>query len=458
MEEGELKFFHFQALLLQQGWLKPAYVGIDDSGIIQYLSETAPDKAIAIEMVQGIVLPGFPNAHSHAFQYAMAGMAEKHQPGSSDNFWTWREKMYECALSMDPEQIEAVAAMLYAEMLRHGYTHVAEFHYLHHDRKGGHYSNLAEIGERLIAAAETAGIKITLIPVFYQKGGFGLEPELRQRRFISHTLDEYLTLVDATHDVVKKYSFARLGFGVHSLRAVSVSDIFRTVEAGPKDLPFHLHAAEQKKEIYDCLEVLKQRPVEWLLDNLPLKERFNLVHCTHLTDEEVKRLAKSGANVVLCPGTEANLGDGIFRLHDYANHYGNWCIGTDSQISLNPLEDIRWLDYTQRLVSHQRNTFDDPATIQMNKCIPCGRAAMGLSEQNFFELGKTLDAVVFDSDMPLFYQGQNDQLLPSILYTADSSAILGTLVNGAWVVRNKVHTNLLTIRRNFRKTVNELRE
>src|SRR5882724_7674556 len=186
-----LTYFKFKALLQKDSWLHPAYVGVDEEGLIQYLSDKAPENGIAIEAVEGFALPGFQNAHSHAFQYAMAGMAENHPAGASDDFWTWREAMYRCALSLDPGQAEAIAAMVYAEMLCHGYSHVAEFHYLHHDKDGKPYDHLAEMGERMIAAAKTSGIKITLVPVFYQKGNFGQEPQARQRRFISKTVDEY---------------------------------------------------------------------------------------------------------------------------------------------------------------------------------------------------------------------------------------------------------------------------
>ncbi|HMR56206.1 MAG TPA: amidohydrolase family protein, partial [Cyclobacteriaceae bacterium] len=250
----ELKFFHFSALFQKEGWLDSAYVGVDTHGLIQYLNTTPPQHGIAIESVQGFVLPGFQNAHSHAFQYAMAGLAENHPTGVADDFWTWREAMYQCALSVDPDQAQAIAAMLYAEMVRVGYTHVAEFHYLHHDKEGKPYTQLAEMGLRMAEAAKQAGIKITLIPVFYQKGGFGLDPQPRQRRFISKTVDDYFKLLDASLQVIKGYANARPGFSVHSLRAVDLTDIKTTFQQGPKQLPFHLHVAEQKKEVADCLD------------------------------------------------------------------------------------------------------------------------------------------------------------------------------------------------------------
>lgn len=456
MAQEQTRYFRFEALLQQQGWISPAFVGVSSSGLIEYLSDQKPADDIAVEVVQGYAIPGFPNAHSHAFQYAMAGLAEKHAPGVADDFWSWRQAMYKCALSMDPGHVEGVAAMLYAEMLRMGYTHVAEFHYLHHDTNGRPYANVAELGERLIAAAVTAGINLTLIPIFYEKGGFGLDAEPHQRRFLSRNVDEYFSLLDATRKLVASTSNVRLGFGVHSLRAVTASNIFKTFEQGPRDLPFHLHAAEQIKEVTDSVAYLSQRPVEWLLDHLPLNERFHIVHCTHLNDNEVTQLAQTRANVVLCPGTEGNLGDGIFRLTDFAAHYGNWSIGTDSHISLNPLEDLRWLDYSQRLQSHKRNTFADGATAMMNKVVPSGRLAMGISMSNFFEAGHPFDAVVMKANSPLFFSGKRENLLSAILYTADSSNIEGTIIRGRWVVRNHVHMRATEISNEFRRCINEL--
>jgi formimidoylglutamate deiminase len=451
-----VKYYRFEALLQQQGWISPAYIGISNSGELKSISDQPPEENAAIEIVHGVALPGFPNAHSHAFQYAMAGMAEKHAPSVADDFWTWREAMYECALAMEPDHVEAVAAMLYAEMLRMGYTHVAEFHYLHHDVNGRPYANVAEIGERLISASVTAGINLTLIPIFYEKGGFGLDAESRQRRFLSRTVDDYFRLLDATRELVSRTDNVRLGFGVHSLRAVSGINIFKTFENGPKDLPFHLHAAEQIKEVDASVGYLKQRPIEWLLDHLPLSDRFHIVHCTHLNDHEVKQLAYTRANVVLCPGTEGNLGDGVFRLTDFANHYGNWSIGTDSHISLNPFEDLRWLDYSQRLLTHKRNTFPDASTVMMNKVVPAGRLAMGIPTSNFFEVGRPFDAIVVKSTVPLFFSARLENLLPTILYTADPSVMEGTIVRGKWIVRNQVHVRAAEIRREFQRCMREL--
>jgi formimidoylglutamate deiminase len=434
-----MTYYHFSSLLLQEGWLSPAYVGVNARGLIEYLSAEAPaEPGIALERVDGAALPGFQNAHSHAFQYGMAGQAEQHAVGTRDDFWSWREAMYACAETFSPEQNEQVATTLYCHLLRNGYTSVVEFHYLHHDPTGRPYANLAEMGERLVAAARTAGIKITLVPVFYQKGDFGREPQPRQRRFISPTLDDYLRLLEASRPAVARYERAQLGFGVHSLRAVEAADVLATHAQGPADLPFHLHAAEQTLEVERCQAHLGARPVEWLLDNLPLNERFHLVHCTHLTPAETTRLAQSRANVVLCPGTEGNLGDGIFSLVDYAEAGGHWSIGTDSHISLNPLEDLRWLDYGQRLIHRRRNIFADGASVLVNQAFFAGHRAAGRTPANYFALGQPLDAVVYDLQQPLLAQAGAAHLLPAIVYTTDPSAIIGTLVDGQWAYRKGI--------------------
>jgi formimidoylglutamate deiminase len=454
----QLKYYLFSSLLQKEGWLTPAYAGVDENGIIRYLNSEAPQEAVAIETVQGFALPGFQNAHSHAFQYAMAGLAENHEPGTSDDFWTWREAMYQCALSVDPDQAQAISAMLYAEMVRVGYTHVAEFHYLHHDKDGMPYGNLAEMGERMVAAAQTAGIKITLIPVFYQRGGFGLDPRPRQRRFISKTVDEYFQLFDASKSAIRNYSNTSLGFSVHSLRAVDLEDVKSTFNQGPKELPFHLHVSEQKKEVADCLAYTGKRPMQWLLENLPVDDRFHLVHSTHLDDTELNLLARSGANVVLCPSTEGNLGDGIFRMKEFVKLGGRWCIGTDSHIGLNPLEEFRMIDYRQRLVTNQRNTFDgDAASFLVNEEISSGRRAMGINRANHFEIGKPLDAVVYNSQSHLLAETSEKNRLATLLYTSDSSRVTGTILNGKWVVKNQHHVNGHSIKTAFIKAMRELK-
>jgi formimidoylglutamate deiminase len=450
--------FKFERLWHNQSWLSPAYVSLTGNGTIHRLATQAPTEAVAIEHVKGIALPGFQNAHSHAFQYAMAGLAETHARDTHDDFWTWREAMYQCALSVNPDEAEAIATMLYAEMLRHGYSHVAEFHYLHHDKDGRPYTALAEMGGRMVAAAKTAGINITLIPVFYQKGGFGVAPQDRQRRFISHTTEQYFRLLDSSAAVVKNQAHAQVGFSVHSLRAVNLPDIIDTYQQGPQHLPFHLHLSEQKKEIEDCMAYTGQRPAEWLLNNLPVNERFHLVHATHLDDKEVHDLAHSKANVVLCPSTEGNLGDGIFRMKEYVKLGGNWCIGTDSHIGLNPIEECRMIDYRQRLLTHQRNTFEgDAGAYMVEKQIAQGRVAMGLGNTPAFAEGQTFNAVVYNAEAPLLANTSPAAVMATLVYASDPSMTLGTIINGKWVVKNNRHLQDEAIRKPFARAIQSIK-
>lgn len=451
--------YQFKGLLTENGWQGNVVVTVDEQGIITQISET-PSKDT--EKVSGYALPGFQNAHSHAFQYAMAGLAELHEgTGIPDDFWSWRTAMYDLALQISPEQLEAIATMLYAEMVRHGYTSVAEFHYIHHDKNGVPYAHVAELGERLIVAAEKAGIRITLVPMFYQKGGFGKPAEAKQRRFISPTLELYKDLLDASEKVVHNYTHAQLGAGVHSLRAVEDQAIIELTQSLSPSLPFHIHVSEQLKEIEDCNAFYGKRPVEWLLDHVSVNENYHLVHATHLSEAEVKGIVNSKANVVLCPTTEGNLGDGLFRFREFWELGGSWSIGTDSHVSLNPLEELRLLDYGQRLISHKRNTFylpkqGDSGFNALKMAWTAGRKAMGQPAQYFFAVGQPLDAVIMDAEAPLIAASGTQHLCNTLVYSSDSAHQLGTLVNGKWVVKNGQHLHKETITATFVKTLKEL--
>ncbi len=454
------KVFGFKSLLTESGWLSPAYVHVDDSGKITLITGAVP--AGELEFFNALAVPGFQNAHSHAFQYAMAGLAEKQSAATrADDFWAWREAMYALALSVNPDQMEAIAAMVYSEMLRHGYTHVAEFHYLHHDKNGKRYENLSEMGERLVAAAELAGIGITLIPILYQKGGFGKDPSKGQRRFITEDVDAYWNLMAASKKSTSHYVRAATGLGIHSLRAVDPEDVVRFCTERPDKLPFHLHIAEQQKEVEDSLAYLGVRPVEWLLDSVPVDASYHLIHATHITDDECDRLAYSSANVVLCPGTEGNLGDGIFPLRRFHDHGGTWSIGTDSHISLNPLEELRLLDYGQRLTSHRRNTYGtdkngDQALTAVSMALLTGRSAMNNHQQEFFAVGSFFDAVMFDCEAPLLGLTSEEHLISTLVYCADASHYLGTICGGKRVVENGKHIRAKQIHADFIKCITTL--
>lgn len=449
--------FYLKQVLQNNGWKQNVLIETNAQGIIENITENYTGNETPLN---SLTLPGFQNAHSHAFQYAMAGLAEVHDINhSSDNFWSWREAMYNLALSITPDDLESIATMLYAEMVRHGYTNVAEFHYLHNDKNGVHYDDRAEMGARLISAAKTAGINITLIPIFYQKGGFGIEPGEKQRRFISANIEEYLKLFEASKKACEHYIGANVAIGVHSMRGVDPEVIKELAQNGPQGFPFHIHVSEQLKEIEDSINYLGCRPVEWMLDNIDLNERYHLVHATHLTKPETEMLAKSNANVVLCPTTEGNLGDGIFPLIEYQKHNGNWSIGTDSHVSLNPLEELRLLDYGQRLISHERNTFavqtGNSGEFAINMATIAGRKAMGNFTKEYFKIGEPFNAVLYNSDSPLFAHTGKSNLASTIIYSTDASHNSGTIVNGNRICSPE-HSNIISIKEKFSKTLKSL--
>lgn len=454
------KGFIFRKLLDKDGWVNDAHIDCDIDGKIVALKDS-PSRDIQYDKIDGYLIPGFINAHSHAFQYAMAGLAEVHdQANLSDNFWTWRTRMYEIALQINPDQLEDIATMLYAEMIRNGYTHVIEFHYLHHDKDGKPYENISEMGERLIAAASHAGIRITLIPILYRKGGFRQECLPEQRRFISYNMDEYQTLLETTQNACAGYSHANMGIGVHSLRAVSHEDIAATIELREENIPFHMHISEQLSEVNECQEVYGQRPVQWMLDNHEIDDNFNFVHATHMSKSEVRNLAGSGAQVVLCPSTEGNLGDGIFSLLDFQDFSGSWNIGTDSHVGLNPLEELRLLDYTQRLISHERKIFrkanvKDSGMVALQEVAQSGTRSMGQKNSAFFQIGCHLDGLVIDARHPLF-AATDEALAATIVYSSDPSMYYGTLINGEWKVKNNSHIDNEAIARAFASAIHSM--
>lgn len=452
-----MRTYKLKGLLQTTGWISPAYVAVDALGKITSISEKPADK-VDYDL-NCYAVPGFQNAHSHAFQYAMAGLAERHATGETpDDFWSWRDAMYKLALRIDPDQMEVIATMLYAEMVRHGYTNVAEFHYVHHDKNGKPYDHLAEMGERLISAASKAGIGITLVPIFYQKGGFGKDPVEGQKRFLSKDTDTYLKLLEASEKACRNYAHANVGLGIHSMRGVEPELIKEIAHNGPKNLPFHIHIAEQLKEVDDCLSYLGKRPVQWLLEQCLPDGRFHLVHATHLTEAETSGIAASGAHVVLCPSTEGNLGDGIFPLKEFQQYGGKWSIGTDSHVGLNPMEELRLLDYGQRLTSHKRNTFysasqGDSGTYAMDMITQSGRRAMNNFQTAYFAPGEFFNAALFSADAPLVGASANGRLLSTFVYSSDAHLQCGTISHGRLI---SVSEHTTAIRTDFNSCLKSL--
>jgi formimidoylglutamate deiminase len=344
-----IRRFFTERAFLPQGWADHVLIEIGEDGtILRVTPDSAPGES---ERASGPVLPAIPNLHSHAFQRAMAGRAE-HAAGSEDSFWTWRQVMYGFVGKLDPDSLEAIAAQLYVEMLKAGYSSVAEFHYLHHDTDGRPYADPAEMSWRILAAARTAGIALTHLPVLYAAGGFGRVPAgAGQRRFLNGA-ESFLQIVDRVAQAAKDAADLRVGIAPHSLRAVPpalLDQVVSELDVVLPGAPIHIHIAEQVKEVEECIAWSGARPVEWLLDHMTVNGRWCLVHATHMTEAETERLAESGAVAGLCPTTEANLGDGFFPACGYLAAGGKFGIGSDSHISVSPIEELRWLEYGQRL-------------------------------------------------------------------------------------------------------------
>jgi formiminoglutamate deiminase len=339
-----------QSALLPDGWVSNVRLTMAAGRIATI--ETCAEPQSGDER-HAVLLPSMPNLHSHAFQRGMAGLAEVRGP-SSDSFWSWRTVMYKFALSMTPEHVEAVAAQLYMEMLEAGFSRVGEFHYLHHDKDGSPYADPAELASRIIAASVETGLSLTLLPVFYAHSGFGGgAPAEGQRRFI-HSLDAFERLMISCAGLLSGLDGGVLGVAPHSLRAVTPQELAAVVSM-VKDGPVHIHVAEQVKEVEDCIAWSGAQPVEWLLDNAPVDDRWCLIHATHMTDAETRAMAKRGAVAGLCPITEANLGDGIFSAPAFLEEGGRFGIGSDSNILISLPEELRTFEYSQRLGLRARN-------------------------------------------------------------------------------------------------------
>ena len=386
------------------------------------------------------VVPGIANLHSHAFQRAMAGMAER-QEHAQDSFWSWREAMYRFAQRLDPDSLRAVAAQLYVEMLEAGYTTVCEFHYLHHAPDGRPYDDPAAMSRALIAAANDTGIRLTLLPVLYMASGFDGSPlEARQKRF-GHDLDAYLQLLERLR--AEQGDMVRIGCALHSLRAVPADAMREVLEALPEDSPIHIHIAEQLAEVEQCVEHRGARPVQWLLDNARVDARWTLVHATHLDDAELAGIARSGATVAICPSTEANLGDGLFRLGDYLAAGGRWGIGSDSNSSVSPVEELRWLEYGQRLATRRRNiavTPDSPSVGEtLLRAVATSAADSSGHGVGTLVPGHYADALVLDVAAPHFAGASDEDAIDRWLFSGNRNLVRETWVGGRCLVEKGRH-------------------
>ena len=444
--------FQAQQLWHDAGWRSDAVFAVDDRGRVAQAQGGKP------QYLDGWVLPGMPNLHSHAFQRAMAGLAERRGP-SDDSFWTWRETMYAFAARINPDTLQAIAAQLYVEMLKAGYTQVCEFHYLHHQPDGKPYAQPEAMSLALIEAAREAGIALTLLPVLYMCGGFDGRPlSPRQNRF-GHDVESYLRLLASLRKLER--DDLRVGVALHSLRAIPEQAWRGVVEHDAlKTGPIHIHIAEQIGEVQDCLATRGARPVEWLFDHAAVDKRWCLVHATHLTESETAQLARSGAIAGLCPTTEANLGDGLFPLARYLDGHGVIGIGSDSHISISPVEELRWLEYGQRLSTRHRNVAARHAGESVGETLwratlRGGAQAADLPIGSLSD-GTRADLIVLDDDSPLLAARDSRSAMDSFLFAGNVPLVRNVMVGGTWVVRDFQHRDEARIAARYRSTMEHL--
>ena len=399
-------------------------------------------------------LPGLPNIHCHAFQRAMAGLAER-QTDPADSFWTWRELMYRFAGRIAPESQYDIACQLYAEMLESGYTSVCEFHYLHHHPNGLPYADPSAMSDAIIAAARDTGIRLTLLPVLYMSGGFDDRPlSERQRRF-GHSVGDFLRLLERLRR--QESDMLRVGIALHSLRAVppeALRDVLTAVQG--QSLPIHIHIAEQIAEVDECVAVRGARPVEWLLANAQVDARWTLVHATHLSDSELQGIAASNAVVALCPSTEANLGDGVFPLREFLDAGGRFGIGSDSNVSVSPVEELRWLEYGQRLIACQRNIAAMPDQASVGEVLYSKALAGGRQSSGFAETAWRRDEVRLDGDAAALAGARQEDLLDRFVFAGNRPLVREVKIGSRLVVREGRHVGAEGIAERYRNTLRTL--
>ena len=428
----------FDAALLPDGWARDVAITIDADGRIGAVTPDSP--AHGADRRSGIAVPGIPNVHSHAFQRGIAGLTERRGSGP-DSFWTWREAMYRFIDRLEPEDLEALAGQAYVEMLEAGFTAVGEFHYVHHDASGRPYADPAEMAGRIAAAAAATGIGLTLLPVFYAQGDFGGAPaEAGQRRFMTGP-DDFLRLVDATRAAGAAVADAVIGIAPHSLRAVTAEGLDAVV-GGVGDVPVHIHVAEQQREVDGCLARYGKRPVEWLLDGGRVDHRWCLVHATQTTADEIEAIAATGAVVGLCPITEANLGDGIFAAGRLLDAGGRIGIGSDSNVFIGAAEELRLLEYGQRLRDRVRNVLAVAGGSVGRNLVDavCRGGAQALGRRvGALAAGYRADIVVLDADHPALIGKGEDGWLDGWIFAGDNGVVREVWVHGRRVVEDGRH-------------------
>ncbi len=452
-------------ILIGSQWQSDKTLVLDKAGNIVAIDTGKAEGAIELK---GPVIPGMPNCHSHAFQRAFAGYSEFRQfdangIAASDSFWSWRDIMYRFVAEMKPDDLNTVAKFLYIEMLKAGYTSVAEFHYLHHQVGNVSYDDPAEMSHQVIDAASSVGIGLTHLPVLYTYAGFGEQPPSpAQGRFI-HQTDAFIKLLEQLqHQYADRANF-KLGIAPHSLRAVSEKQLHEVVESVrqlDKSAPIHIHIAEQTKEVEDCLNYYQQRPVEWLLNQFQLDSHWCLIHATHLSNDELTRLAKSSAIGGICPTTEANLGDGIFPTQAFISLGGQLAIGSDSHIAINIADELRLLEYGQRLTQHQRALLVSPDCPSVGQYLYTKAASDGAKalSQNVGEIkiGKRADLVVLDPEHPSLFAKTKSQILDAAIFACSHLPVKDVFVAGKQVISDGEHLQTQSATKDYKQVLARL--
>lgn len=451
--------FHFPAVLTPAGWRHNISATLDDNGF--FTSLTQDDNPHHLPQIDGYAIPGSTNLHCHAFQRAMAGLGEV-RGNSDDSFWSWREVMYKFVAIINPDDLEAIAAKLYVDFLKGGFTCVGEFHYLHHLPDGSPYDDPAQMSLAIIAAAQTSGIALTHLPVFYAHSGFGgLAPNTGQARFV-HSLDDYAKLLQSLKHHCQP-PLNNIGIAPHSLRAVTPDELNALQEFNQQIIgngPMHIHISEQLKEVEDCVAHCGARPVEWLLDNAPVDDRWCLIHATHMSGDETRNMARSGAIAGLCPMTEANLGDGIFSAEEFQHAGGTFGLGTDSNIRTNVVEELQMLEYSQRLSKKRRNIL----TVKTNPHVgdslyqqACSGGAAALAQPaGTIEVHKRADFLVLDPELDSIPRPADARYMDYWVFGALDRAPKHVYVAGQQVISEGHHDGDEMIDRKFRQVMKKL--
>ncbi|MCC7274426.1 MAG: formimidoylglutamate deiminase [Alphaproteobacteria bacterium] len=447
---------HFSHALLPDGWAADVRIDVDPSGAIRGVAAGVPaDGAVRH---RGIAVPGLANLHSHAFQRGMAGLAER-RSDAAGNFWGWRDVMYRFLSTLDPDDVAAIAAQAYVEMAESGFTAVAEFHYLHHAPDGTPYADPAEMAAAIGRAAAESGIELTHLPVFYAYGRFGGGPtEAGQRRFVNGP-DRFARLLEASRAALRDLPDAVVGIAPHSVRAVTGATL-RAVVAAAGDVPVHIHVAEQQKEVDDCVAWCGRRPVDWVHDEAPVDARWCLVHATHVTAGEVTRMAASEAVVGLCPITEGNLGDGLFPVPSFLDQGGRFGVGSDCNVRIDAAEELRLLEYGQRLRDEKRNVVAGAPGRSTGRALYDRALAGGVQAHGraigALAPGMRADIVLLDPDHPALVGRSGDQWLDGWVFGGDGRAVRDVWIGGRQVVADGRHLARDAARARFARTVERL--